>query len=88
MFDKAISARNKIIEKLYKWILKPIFFMRDPELVHDRMIDFGHFLGKYWLTRKKTSLWFDYSNGVLEQKILGINFKNVGAKNGIYTWRR
>jgi len=83
MSDGITSVRNKITGKLYKWILKPIFFKFDPESIHDRMIALGYFLGRHWLTRKKTSLWFGYSNQILKQKILGINFENpVGLSAG------
>lgn len=67
----------------YQWILKPIFFRFDPENIHDWMSAFLHFLGKYALTRKITYLCFGYSNPMLEQNILGINFKNpVGLSAG------
>ncbi|KKR55848.1 MAG: dihydroorotate dehydrogenase 2 [Candidatus Curtissbacteria bacterium GW2011_GWB1_40_28] len=44
--------------------------------MHDSMVSFGVLLGKYWLTRKIVGAFFSYSNKTLEQKILGIKFKN------------
>lgn len=83
MLDKLTTARNWIIQKKYKWILKPIFFKFDPENIHDWMSDFLHFVGKYAVTRKIVSFCFNYSNPVLEQNILGINFKNpIGLSAG------
>ena len=78
-----ITTRNYFISKIYKWILKPIFFQIDPEKIHDKMIIFLHFFGKYTLTRKIVRTCFGYSNKMLEQKILGINFKNpIGLSAG------
>lgn len=83
MYEILISTRNWIIKKKYKWILKPIFFQIDPEIVHDRMISVGELLGKYKITQKLTSLWFNYKNPTLEQNVLGINFKNpIGLSAG------
>jgi dihydroorotate dehydrogenase len=83
MTDQLVAARNYIWQKIYKWILKPIFFQIDPEVVHDWMSYFLHFLGKYSLTRKIINLSWGYSNPTLGQNILGINFKNpVGLSAG------
>src|SRR3989338_7644200 len=83
MLNELITARNYIIHLKYKWILKPIFFKIDPEIIHDWMTVFLHFLGKYALTRKIAYFCFGYSNSMLEQNILGINFKNpVGLSAG------
>ena len=76
-------ARNWISEKVYKWILKPIFFKFDPEDIHDQMSVFLHFCGQYAITRQISDLLFGYTNEILEQKILGINFRNpVGLSAG------
>ena len=67
----------------YKWVLKPIFFKIDPEVIHDRMIKFGHFLGKYSINKKIVNFFFGYSNPSLSQNVLGINFKNpIGLSAG------
>ena len=81
--DVLIKARNYLLEKKYKWILKPIFFKVDPEIIHNRMVLFGKFLGKNLITKKIIGFFFNYSNPVLSQNILGINFKNpVGLSAG------
>ncbi|OGI82047.1 hypothetical protein A3B93_02405 [Candidatus Nomurabacteria bacterium RIFCSPHIGHO2_02_FULL_42_24] len=83
MKDTLISARNYLLGGFYKLILKPIFFKSDPEVVHNHMTSVGIFLGKYVITRKLTGFLFRYSNPILEQKILGINFKNpIGLSAG------
>lgn len=71
------------IKIIYKGFFKPIFFTQDPEYVHDRITDFGVFLGKHRLTKWLTKKLFFYQNNRLEQNILGINFKNpVGLAAG------
>jgi dihydroorotate dehydrogenase len=83
MHDQLVSARNWVIRKKYQWILKPIFFKFEPEVIHDKMSAFLRFLGKYSFTRGITSFLFDYSNPALRQNILGIDFKNpVGLSAG------
>ncbi len=72
-----------IIRFLYKNLLKPIFFLIDPEVVHDHISLTGRLLGSNPLTRKITALFFSYSNPALEQEILGIKFANpVGLSAG------
>ena len=75
--------RNFILRWLYQKALKPVFFNFDPEKVHDHMTSVGHFLGKFYITKKITSFFFNYQNRTLEQNILGINFKNpIGLAAG------
>ncbi|MEI6396907.1 MAG: hypothetical protein WCO48_02460, partial [Candidatus Taylorbacteria bacterium] len=45
---------------LYKYILKPILFLIDPEVIHDAFISFGEFLGKFHLTRWVVGFFYDY----------------------------
>jgi dihydroorotate dehydrogenase len=72
-----------MINVLYKKVLKPIFFMADPEDVHDRMTRVGSFLGHYSLTRAFTSNLFKYEHPSLEQDIAGIHFRNpIGLAAG------
>lgn len=81
--EQFIYIRNDFSHILYKHIFKKLFFRQDPEKVHDRIIKFGKLLGKSKLTKKIISLNFSYQNKVLEQRILGIKFKNpVGLAAG------
>ena len=83
MKHSLINIKNYLLQKFYKWILKPIFFRTDPEIVHNHMTSVGNFLGKYSLTRKLTNIIFGYSHPSLNQKILGISFKNpIGLSAG------
>lgn len=81
--ESIIAVRNNISGFLYINLVKPIFFLFDPEDVHDRCCAFGKVLGKFWFFRFVTSLFFSYSNKKLEQDILGIKFKNpIGLAAG------
>jgi dihydroorotate dehydrogenase len=77
------KIRNLIISLFYKYFLKHIFFLFDPEKVHDFIIKFGNLLGKNKFIKFLTKILFYYSHPSLNQNILGINFKNpVGLAAG------
>lgn len=78
-----IEMRNKIVHFFYVNILKPLYFRRDPEDVHDAMTRMGMFLGCSWLARWVTSFLFNFSHPMLEQDVLGIHFRNpIGLSAG------
>lgn len=70
------KLRNIIIGFLYRNLLKPVFFLFDPERVHDRIIFAGRALGSNPITRGLVGLMFNYQNPMLEQTIAGLKFKN------------
>src|SRR3989338_9238271 len=76
MKEILIKLRNTILGFIYKFLIKPVFFIQDPEKVHDKITMFGTLLSLNYFTRKITGLLFRYSNTMLEQEILGIKFKN------------
>ncbi|MFA5948173.1 MAG: quinone-dependent dihydroorotate dehydrogenase [Candidatus Gracilibacteria bacterium] len=83
MKESIIKIRNNIESFLYKYFAKPIFFLIDPEDIHNIMIIFGRFLGSNLLFRAIVKFFFGYSNKILEQKILGVNFENpIGLAAG------
>lgn len=83
MYNIVINFRNKAGLLFYKHILKKIYFRKDPETVHDKMVKVGHNLGRFRLTRFITSLLFNYKNKKLECEILGIKFPNrIGLAAG------
>ncbi len=83
MFDFIIKIRNVIFRFKYIYILKPVFFLLDPERVHNFMVRVGKILGIFSVTKFLTKLWFGYSNIVLSQRVNGIVFKNpVGLSGG------
>lgn len=67
----------------YKEVLKPLFFKRDPEKVHDAMVKIGITLGETKLTKNILKKLFTFEHPALEQTILGISFKNpIGLTAG------
>ncbi len=83
MNETVAFYRNKLTHSIYKYLLKPVFFRNDPEFIHDKMTSVGITLGRFRLGRVATKALFRYENPVLEQKILGISFKNpIGLSAG------
>jgi len=81
--DEVVKFRNSLSHGIYDSILKPAFFKRDPEAIHDKVVSFGSRLGKHAISRAGTKILFGYSNKRLEQNILGMTFKNpVGLSAG------
>lgn len=82
--DFLFFLRNFITKFFYRYFAKPIFFMQDPEKVHDKMILFARFLGSNIITKFIVSFFFNYSNSkYLSQNILGIKFRNpIGLAAG------
>lgn len=76
IMETLVLGRNKIIGFLYQNLLKPVFFLSDPEAVHDRMTLMGRVLGNSPITRGLTSAFFNYHHPALEQNVAGIKFKN------------
>jgi dihydroorotate dehydrogenase len=74
---------SKIIGLLYKNVLKRLFFLIDPEVVHDNLVFVGRVLGKTKFTKFLTKSVFSYENSMLSQEVLGIKFKNpIGLSAG------
>ncbi len=83
MNNFAVLVRNKLFRTFYVSILKPIYFGRDPEEVHDTITRVGEFLGRRVITRSITSLFFCFTHPMLEQNLLGMHFSNpVGLAAG------
>src|SRR3989344_5214208 len=84
IIENMIRIRNKVMHFFYKNALKPILFQFDPELMHRTFVKFGWLLGTNPVTKEITSLLFNNYNGkLLEQKILGMKFKNpIGLSAG------
>ncbi len=81
--DSLIIARNAVIRVAYKGVLKPLFFLADPEAVHDRMTFVGSMLGKTAATRGLTRVMFGYDSPMLAQTVAGIRFENpIGLAAG------
>ncbi|MEK7609498.1 MAG: quinone-dependent dihydroorotate dehydrogenase [Patescibacteria group bacterium] len=59
----------------YRYVLKPIFFRFDPEVVHDFMISFGQSCGKFWITRKLVNLMYGYHGRNISKTVDGIEYQ-------------
>lgn len=78
-----IGARNALLKNLYKLAGKPVFFLLDPEAVHDGVSRLGKILGRFRVTRALTRLLFGFSDPSLGQTVAGIKISNpVGLAAG------
>jgi len=81
--DSIVKARNFVIGGIYTSFVKKICFMFDAEKMHMLFADIGKILGRYKASRFLSRILFDYGNATLEQKIMGINFRNpIGLSAG------
>lgn len=76
-------TRNSLSHFLYRYVFKPLFFRKDPEVVHDRMLVLGQRTSKNPVTKSAIKLAFGYHDKFLEQTVDGIDYKNpVGLAAG------
>lgn len=67
---------------MYK-VLRKALFKTNPETIHHSFTTLGNLLGKTSITRRLTSLIWNYENKMLHQEINGIKFRNpVGLSAG------
>ena len=72
-----------VLEQIYKYLAKPIFFRIDPEKIHVTMVYFGEIIGKFKLAQIFLSFFLQYKNSALSQEIAQIKFTNpVGLAAG------
>ncbi len=77
------SMKQQFLGTAYRIMLKPVFFLCDPEQVHNFMTDMGSLLGKSFLTRQLIKVLFYVGDRSLGKKIDGIFFPNpVGLAAG------
>lgn len=68
---------------LYKHLIKPIFFLFNPERVHNFTTSFGELIGRVGIFTKIISILFVKKSPKLKQKIAGITFEGpVGLAAG------
>lgn len=83
MRERWFTVKAQIIRFLYRYVLKELFFLRDPEFVHEHMVRVGCFLGKHAWSRALVRHLFFYRHAALEQTVAGIKFQNpVGVAAG------
>ncbi|MFH0928055.1 MAG: quinone-dependent dihydroorotate dehydrogenase [bacterium] len=74
---------TKLINLIYRYLAKPLFFQLNPEFTHDFICWLGELLGNCQATRRLTSYFLKYQDPALKQSILGIEFQNpVGLGAG------
>jgi len=77
------SLLQKKLRILYRYILKPIFFLIDAEDVHAHMLQTGQALGKSSLGKTIIRLYFSVTGPQLQTSHAGITFPNkVGLSAG------
>ena len=68
---------------IYKKVIKPILFKKDPEKVHDTVIKIGLLMGKCKLTKIGLSAILNYKHSFLTQTVDGIRYRNpIGLAAG------
>ncbi len=60
---------------LYKKVLKPVLFKFDPEKMHDFFVNIGYFMGKNWLLKKTTRLFYGYKGRDISKTVDGLTYK-------------
>ena len=77
-----VGIRNKFLWLGYQ-IIRPLIFLMEPEQAHYTLKRVGVFLGKFWITKKLTSFFFDYNHKSLAITVDGIDYRNpVGLSAG------
>lgn len=77
------AIRDWILSHGYSWVMKPIFFRRDPEDMHNQMVSTGANLGRSAFWRSIIRFWFDYDHPMLRTNLAGVDLKNpIGLAAG------
>ncbi len=77
------SLLQKKLGMLYRYILKPIFFLFDAEFVHTSMLNAGEAIGKSKIGKTLLRLYFAVQHPTLQTTQAGITFPNkVGLSAG------
>lgn len=78
-----IGGRDAFFSWGYRHLLKPLFFLADPEKIHDRMVRTGWVLGSNTLGRWLIKAMFYSSSPLLRQEVAGLRFESpVGLAAG------
>lgn len=78
-----VNIRNAFLGLGYRFVVRPLFFLRDPEAIHNGISALGHALGLTAVGRAITWWSFGYRHPSLAQTIAGITFPNpVGLSAG------
>lgn len=69
-----MKTLNHIIHFSYKYFVKKIFFLINPEIVHERTTKLGEFFGKSFIIKKIFSWLFAKKDASIKTDIAGISF--------------
>lgn len=82
-YKERFFLRLAIIAFIYKLTVKPIFFLFDPEFVHNQAVLKGELIGKTFFVKNYFNWKLKYLSPKLKQKVAGINFSGpVGLAAG------
>ncbi len=82
-YNEPDKEKINLFKFFYKYLIKRILFLLNPETVHSFILWLGKFLGNFYFTKKTIGLCFNFQNSKLEQNLFGLNFKNpIGLAGG------
>ncbi len=64
-----------IMDFLYRHVVKPVIFLRNPDSVHELFVDAGEFFGRFALTRRIFALFYDYRGPDIGKTVDGIRYR-------------
>src|SRR3989344_5459831 len=77
------SALISLGASLYKGLIKPLLFLKDPEKVHLRALSLGQYFGNSRFAKNIFSAVLKYEHPALKQNLFGIAFENpIGLAAG------
>ncbi len=83
MWHGFLRFRDGFIAFWYKYVLKPIFFRMDPEVVHEKMVFFGCLTAKTFIGRWFLKVMFYSGSSMLHQRVGGKVFNSpIGLAAG------
>jgi dihydroorotate dehydrogenase len=71
-----LKLRNCVGGFIYRRILRPVFFLIEPEKMHDLSLAFGSFAGRSRIGKRLVGKLFAFKDSSLEQNVVGVHFKN------------
>ncbi len=83
MISFIVGIRNFILKLFFRFIIKPLVFLWEPEDAHDNLKVAGKFLSSNPITLAFTRLLYYYSHPSLHTKVDGVSYQNpIGLSAG------
>ena len=70
-----LYAGIKIMDFLYKYILRPILYSFNPESIHDLFVAVGEYMGRFSVTRSLISFFYGYHGKDISKTVDGIQYE-------------